>query len=179
MATTQRSDNNDQKAEVEEIMSTEVAKSLLSLEGLQRTEIGVVGQVPNNRGQTLRLLATANWIGNFFTAPPASVGAGEIIRYSHKGSRGALIYGQQLGSTNAAAYLLAWSFGNGPRRVYVKCGPVSEVHYTGWESAALTSLNSSGAESSASHSGTSSRVQARITDESGSFPLGVIIAGFN
>ncbi|KAK9692265.1 hypothetical protein RND81_09G252400 [Saponaria officinalis] len=175
MASRQISDNNE-KAELEEIMSTEVAKSLIA-EANDRNQPGVVGNATNNRGKTLQLLATKNWVGNFFEAPTTSIGAGGRAQILHNGSKGALIYGQQPGASNAAAYLLAWSFGNGPYRVYVKCGPVSEVHYNGWENAALTSLDSSGTESSASHGGTSSRAQANIRDECGSFPLGFIVAG--
>ncbi|KAK9692263.1 hypothetical protein RND81_09G252300 [Saponaria officinalis] len=176
MASSTKSDINEKA--VKEIMSTEVAKSL-NMEVEYRDEPAIVAAVTNNRGQTLQLLATKNWTGNFFEGPPASVGAGVKVQFSHKGSKGALIYGQPQGASNAAAYLLAWSFGNGPYRVYVKCGPVSEVYHNGWENAALTSLNSSGTESSASDGGTSSKAHASIRDESGTFPLGVVIAGFN
>ncbi|KAL9248310.1 hypothetical protein vseg_021648 [Gypsophila vaccaria] len=177
MDSVQRRDNNE-KAELEEIMSTEVAKSLI-MEAEGRHQAGVVGAIGNNRGQTLQLLATTHWTGNFHTAPPASVGVGGRAQFSHNGSKGALIYGQQQGSSNAVAYLLVWSMGNGPLRVYVKCGPVSQVHHNGWESTALASLNSSGANSSFRHDGTSSTAQASIRDESGLYPLGVIIANFN
>ncbi|KAK9692262.1 hypothetical protein RND81_09G252200 [Saponaria officinalis] len=177
MASTKASDKN-QKAELHAIMSTEVAKSLITGGSKDQDQPGVAGAVTNNRGQTLQLLATTSWIGEFYTAPPASVGAGVEVQFAHGGSKGALIYGQQQSSSNAAAYLLAWSFGNGPPRVYVGCGPVSEVYYSGWENAALTNLNSSGAESSASNGGTSSKAQAAIQDESGTFPLGVVVASF-
>ncbi|KAL9248313.1 hypothetical protein vseg_021650 [Gypsophila vaccaria] len=178
MASIETSDNAE-KAEVEELMSTEFAKSVV-VEAERQNQPTVIAQVGNSRG-TLQLLATVNWTGSFFTAPPRSVGAGEIIRFSHNGSKGALIYGQQ-GSSNAAAYLLAWYKGRGfyERRVYVKCGPVSEVYYNGWERAALTSLdNARGYNSSDKHEGTSSSVEARINDATGTFPLGTIVARLN
>ncbi|KAK9692264.1 hypothetical protein RND81_09G252300 [Saponaria officinalis] len=114
MASSTKSDINEKA--VKEIMSTEVAKSL-NMEVEYRDEPAIVAAVTNNRGQTLQLLATKNWTGNFFEGPPASVGAGVKVQFSHKGSKGALIYGQPQGASNAAAYLLAWSFGNGPYRV--------------------------------------------------------------
>ncbi|KAL9248311.1 hypothetical protein vseg_021649 [Gypsophila vaccaria] len=168
---------NAEKAEVEKILSTEAAKSLVAEEALRRDEPSVVGQVTNNRGGTLKLLATASWVGKFFSAPPASVGA-EKINFSHKGTKGAIIYGEQQGS-NPAAYLLAWSFTGGPFQVYVKCGPVSEVLHDGWESAALASVNASGTDSSAKDDGTSSSAHGHIQDATGTFPLGAVFGKFN
>ncbi|KAK9692266.1 hypothetical protein RND81_09G252500 [Saponaria officinalis] len=179
MASIEGSDHTE-KAELEEIMSTEIAKSLIA-EAERQNQPSVIGQVLNNRRQPLRLLASTSWTGSFFTAPPNVGGAGEFIRFSHNGSKGAVIYGQAPGSSNAAAYLLAWSMERIPRnrKVYAKCGPISEVHYNGWERAALTSLDSSGFNSSDKHDGTSSSVVARIVDATGSFPLGAVLANFN
>ncbi|KAL9244512.1 hypothetical protein vseg_018281 [Gypsophila vaccaria] len=169
---------NAEKAKAEAIMSSEVAKSLIA-EAKRQGEPSVVGEVTNNRGGTLTMIASTNWRGQFFEAPPGSIGAGGEIMFSHNGSSGAFIYAEQQGSSNAAAYLLAWTFISGPFKVYVKCGPVSEVFYDGWESAAQSGLSSSGIDSSAGHEGTSSSAQARIRNETGTFPLGVITGVFN
>ncbi|KAK9676802.1 hypothetical protein RND81_11G102200 [Saponaria officinalis] len=164
MATTYSNDNNAEKAKIEAIMSTEVAKRLIA--EAKRDEPSVVGEIENNRG-ALQLLASTHWIGKFFEAPPGSVGAGEMIMFSHNGSKGAFIYGEPEGSSNAAAYLLAWNFSSGTFMVYVRCGPVSEVFHDGWESETLTRLNSAATESYATHAGTSSSAQARITNATG------------
>ncbi|XP_074321202.1 jasmonate-induced protein homolog [Silene latifolia] len=165
-----------EKADIEEIMSTDIAKALIA-EAEPRNTPSVIAAVGNNRGRTLRLYATTSWDGSFFTPPPQSFNAGETARFSHNGSRGALIYGQEQGSPNAAGYLLAWSMGrNFGRRVYVNCGPLSEIHRNGWESAALTSLNSSGVSSSATDDQTASSIRATNADATGSFPLGAVSA---
>lgn len=63
-------------------------------------------------------------------------------------------------------------------KVYVKCGPLAEVHSNGWESAALANLNSSGVNSTAEDNRTSSRAVSQIRDDSGTFPLAVVGAVF-
>ncbi|KAK9692267.1 hypothetical protein RND81_09G252600 [Saponaria officinalis] len=179
MASIEGNDHTE-KAELEELMSTEVTKSLIA-EAESRNQISVIGQVLNNRRQPLRLLATTSWTGSFVMPPPNVGEPGIFIRFSHHASKGALIYSQAPGSSNAAVYLLAWSVERNlrNRKVYAKCGPISEVHYDGWERAALTSLDSSDFNSSDKHDGTSSSVVARIDNASGRFPLGAVLANFN
>ncbi|KAH9609904.1 hypothetical protein KSS87_005368 [Heliosperma pusillum] len=160
--------------EVKEITKMEVTKRM-NMEQKIRNQPGVVSSIRNNRGKTLRLYATTSWTGSFHTVPIGSVKVGERALFSHNGSKGALIYGQHTDVCNPAGYLLAWSISNGPLR----CGPLSQVYYNGWETEALANLNCSGAESSAKDNRTKSSAQARIQDESGTFPLGAIVGSFS